>query len=330
MGDDTPNVNHHTTELATELEQRLRMIEATGITDPFAFSTSTIISATFPHSSRAGKEQVLINGNLTVTMYSRKGLPYGHYPRLVMFWLCREVLRRNANPQLTVTEARRIPLGTSLNGFLRDIGIIRGTHDSEKGGRKRASKHSYTALRNQLDRLFSTTISMDWKNTDNGLSRTNWDNVQISDEGFLWWDESYADRSDLADAYVLLSEKFFRDIIDHSVPFDALHLAGLSRYPMGIDLYGWASLRIATHSGFTRVTWRQLKGQLGTGYPDTKQGLRDFRRNARKALDEVKRVWPEAAITEWDNGLELRGNDPAVPKKVKHNYHKQFGNESPF
>lgn len=330
MGDDTPRADGDTTELATELEQRLRMIEATGISDPFAFSTSTIISATFPHSARAGKEQILINGNLTVTMYSRKGLPYGHYPRLIMFWLCREALRRNADPQLTGNEARRIPLGSSLNGFLRDVGILRGTYNSEKGGRKRASSNSYNALRNQLDRLFSTSISMDWRSTNNGLTRTNWDNVQISDEGFLWWDESFATRSDLVDAYVLLSEKFFRDIIDHSVPFDALHLAGLSRHPMAIDLYGWANLRIATHAGFTRVKWEQLKGQIGTSYPDTAQGMRNFRRNARKALSEIKIVWPDAAITEWDNGLELRGNSPAVSKNVKDDYLKRSGDESPF
>lgn len=309
-----------------ELENQLRVIQAAGVTDPYAFSSRTLIQATFPHSARAGKEKVLRNGNVTVTMYSRKGLPYGHYPRLIMCWLTREALRRNSH--LPVGEARRIPLGDSLNGFLRDVGIIRGVYNGEldengeptaRRPKKRASGNSYNALRTQLDRLFSTTVSIDYEQTINGRQGTGWDNVQLSDEGFLWWDDQDVRGSE---AYVLLTEKFFRDLVDGAVPLDPVHLAGISRHPLALDLYCWATYRIATHKGFTRVTWEQLKGQIGTSYPDTKQGIRDFRRNVRLALKEVSRVWPAGKISDWDGGLELRGHDPAVPKKAKDDFLK--------
>lgn len=302
--------------IVTDLEAKLRMIEAHGITEPLTFSTSSIITTTFPHSARTGEKQVLTNGNLTVTMYSRKGLPYGYYPRLIMFWLCREILRRNASPTLSADEARRIPLGSSLNAFLKQTGII-------KGNSKKASGKSYRALRQQLDRLFSTTISMDWDNHFGKLTRTEWNNVLISEGGSLWW-EDVGDTPRQNEAYVLLSPTFFNDVIQHAVPFSTIHLAGISRHPMAIDLYAWASLRIATHNGFTRVTWEQLKQQIGATYPDTTRGLCDFRTNVRKALAKVKEVWPEAAVSEWKGGLELRGHSPAVAKKEQDEFFKRY------
>lgn len=98
---------------------------------------------------------------------------------------------------------------------------------------------------------------------------------------------------------------------------------------MALDLYRWITYKLATHRGFTRLTWQQLKNQLGTSYPDTKQGIRDFRKNARKALEEVKRVWPEADVTDWGNGLELRGTDPAVPKKRAEDRLRQLRQDDP-
>lgn len=308
-----------------ELENRLKMVEATGVTDPYAFSSRTLIQATFPHSARAGNELVLRNGNMTVTMYSRNGLPYGRYPRLIMCWLTREALRRNRHYPLD--EARRIPLGSSLNAFLREVGVIRGVYNGDpaaKNPKKRASGDSYKAVREQLIRLFSTTISIDYDRTTRGRQGTGWDNVMVSEEGFLWWDETTL-QEDTPENYVLLTEKFFRDLVDNAVPLDAIHLAGISTYPMAIDLYCWATYRIATHKGFTRVTWDQLKGQMGTSYPDTAQGKRDFRKKARAALKAVNKVWPEANIFDWKGGLELRGHNPAVSKKDR----EKFFDEEP-
>lgn len=303
-----------------ELENRLKIVEATGVTDPYAFSSRTLIQATFPHSARAGNELVLRNGNMTVTMYSRNGLPYGHYPRLIMCWLTREALRRNR--RFPLDQARRIPLGSSLNAFLRDVGIIRGVYNGDptaKDPKKRASGDSYKAVRGQLLRLFSTTISIDYNRTAPGKQGAGWDNVMVSEEGFLWWDETTL-HEDTPENYVLLTEKFFRDLIDNAVPLDSVHLAGISTHPMAIDLYCWATYRIATHKGFTRVSWEQLKGQMGTSYPDTPQGMRNFRRKARSSLQEVSRIWPEGQIIDWGGGLELRGNSPAVPKNTKKKY----------
>lgn len=328
MLDNTPNLDGSNARIY-ELENQIRMYEEFGIRDPFCFSSRRLIQATFPHSHRVGNEIKLVNGNMDVTMYSRKGLPYGHYPRLIMCWLTREALRRNAT--MHIDEARRIPLGSSLNRFLEEIGIIRGMYatakenssseqkqSAEYNPKKRASGATYAALRKQMEKLFSTTISVDFVTTRPGISGTGWNSVQISEEGYLWWenDESVV----TPDSYVVLSAKFFRELVDGAVPLNPVHIAQLSRSPMAIDLYSWATYRIATHKGFTRVTWEQLKGQIGTGYPNTVEGRNHFRKNARIALKRVKEAWPEAGISDWGDGLDLRGKEPAVPKELQDPY----------
>ena len=59
-------------------------------------------------------------------------LPYGNLPRLILAWLCTEVVR---------TGSREIVLGKSLSDFMRALGVY-----SSSGGK-------YTRLRNQMKRL---------------------------------------------------------------------------------------------------------------------------------------------------------------------------------
>ena len=89
MNDHTlAEMNSGKSDSAAVLEARLAEIEA-GILDPYAFTSRTLIQATFPHSAKAGEKIVLVNGNMRVTMFSPNGLPYGVYPRLIMCWLTR-------------------------------------------------------------------------------------------------------------------------------------------------------------------------------------------------------------------------------------------------
>lgn len=72
-------------EVIRQIEFRSIMMEELGITEPITFFSRTLLQATFPHSyriDRQGKELTLTNGNLTITMYGRYGLPYGHYALL--------------------------------------------------------------------------------------------------------------------------------------------------------------------------------------------------------------------------------------------------------
>ena len=66
-------------------------------------------------------------------------LPFGNYPRLLTAWVSTEAVR---------TRSRVLVLGKSLSEFMRTLGVY-----SSDG-------KAYTRLRNQMDRLFSATVSL--------------------------------------------------------------------------------------------------------------------------------------------------------------------------
>ena len=123
---DTNNLDGFFTEIDGEkLSRQVSALEEAGFETPFSFSSRSLIQATFPHSYRIdaiGNSLVLENGDATISMYSDEGLPFGHYPRLIMMWITREALRRNAMG-LRIEDARIIPLGDNLARFMREIGV---------------------------------------------------------------------------------------------------------------------------------------------------------------------------------------------------------------
>ena len=307
----TQNNNDNGDDLARQLNDNIEIIEQFGINEPLAFSSRPLIHVVFPHSAKAAdKSPVLtvVNGDLRISLLSDCGLPYGHYPRLIMLWLTREALRRHHDPMLSFDVARVIPLGGSLTQFMREIGILK------PGDRLRGGKRGHIqALRLQMERLFSTSISIK-RFAGSSEPQLQWKNIPISSDGEFWWDPNFNDIAGSA-SHVVVSQDFFTELVQHAFPLNPLHLAVIHTSPLAIDLYTWATYRLAIHSGFTRITWQQLKGQLGHSYPDTSQGMRNFRRKVREALEKIRAVWPEMGVREWAGGLDLHGKNPAVPKQ---------------
>ncbi|WP_181896995.1 replication protein RepA [Corynebacterium senegalense] len=299
--------------------KEVEFIEAAGVTEPYAFTSSLFTKATFPHSVRGAREGTLVlhNGNMTVMMVSATGdeLPYGHVVRLILFWLTREACKRNA--EMDIDEARIIPLGGSIQRILREMGII-------KPG-QRAGKSQYAAFSKQLTRLAHTTITVRHNsrtNTGHGRDTTA---TLIAEESFFWWEDADVSGNLAKGSYIVLTRKFFESLVNHAVPLSSVHIAKFYNSCLALDLYGWAAHRIYTHSGTTRVTWEQLKGQIGTGYPDSLQGMRDFRRKARGAIARIAEAWPESGISEWPGGVILTGKiTPVDPKIVPPHRGPQF------
>lgn len=301
-----------------ELEARLAEIEA-GIRDPLSFTSKTLIQATFPHSARAGEKLVLVNGDTTVTMTSRHGLPYGAWPRLIMCWLTREALRRKDMP---IEEARIIPLNGSLARFMRDVGIGRAT-----GGKK----GTITALKKQMQCLFSTTIGIDVEGYVRDRKILDLDNSVIAERAEVWWTPRPHDEIDF-EGYIRLSAAFYKDLTGSAVPLDTRILRNLRKSPLAIDVYSWLTYRVSYLRQITVIRWDQIRGQLGAGYPDTPQGMRNFRKKFLAALDKVLEEWPTKSISVTDNGIMLKPGTPSVPRKAQEEFEKRFatGDENPF
>ena len=69
-------------------------------------------------------------------------LPYGILPRLLLAWVCSEAVR---------TQRRELVLGRSLYEFMRKLGM------DDRSGSVLGDR---TRLKNQMSRLFSTTVAL--------------------------------------------------------------------------------------------------------------------------------------------------------------------------
>ncbi|OKX85149.1 plasmid encoded RepA protein [Corynebacterium glutamicum] len=319
--------NHSTNSEAflnarNELELMAAEAEAGQLIDPYTFTSRTLIQATFPHSSKVGDKIKLVNGNVEVTMFSPNGLPYGVYPRLIMCWLTSEAINRK---KLPVDEARTIPLGDSLASFMREVGM--STMSGGKDG-------NIARLRKQMAALFSTFISVKTVGTtaieDMPRSFHQIENTLIADSAMLWWDPKSPEQISIQESTVTLSKNFYLDLVGSAVPLNNRILKEIRRSPMALDVYCWLTYRLSYHTGFTTVTWDQLRQQFGAGYPNDAQGKRNFKKKLTIALDKVLDAWPTKSAVVTKYGILLKQGEPSVPKKVQVELRKKYDGSAPF
>jgi len=249
--------------------------------------------ATMPHSRQESPEFTRRNGAFSMTMLARSdiGLPYGSIPRLVTSWVTTEAVR---------TKQRELILGDSLSQFMRELDLV------PTGGRW----GSITRLRDQMRRLLSAAV-MAVYDADDGWAHKS---VQMFSESRLWWDPKKPEQAGLWQSSLTLGEEFFQEVIERPVPVDMRALKALKRSPMALDIYVWLTYRMSYLSKSTQIPWPALQAQFGAGYPDTPQGLSDFRRKYKQALKKVLALYPEAKVDERDRGLLLRPSRPHVAK----------------
>ena len=115
-----------------------------------------------------GSNTSAVNGPFTLGMSAGldNKLPFGTNPRLILSWLCTEVVR---------TGSREIVLGRSLAAFMRKLGI------ASTDGRGQAR------LRNQMDRLFNCSVSMIYKD-EHGKATVN---SLIALRTEFWWNPKH-------------------------------------------------------------------------------------------------------------------------------------------
>ena len=229
------------------------------------------------------------NGPFTLGMIAglNNKLPFGTNPRLILSWLCTEVVR---------TGSREIVLGRSLSEFMRKLGI------ASTDGRGQAR------LRNQMDRLFNCSVSMIYKD-EHGKATVN---SLIALRTEFWWNPKRPDQTGLWESKVRLSESFFNEIVSHPVPLDLTTLKALKRSPLGLDLYLWLVYRTFALRAPQRLSWWQVYRQFGSD-PDKasdKRTVDAFRTKCLRELKKIKLAWPDLNYTTARGVLILL---PSVP-----------------
>lgn len=252
------------------------------------YMARVLTQATMPHKKVIGSEFERFNGLFTLSILapSKIGLPYGTIPRLLLSWLTTEAVRAKS-PELV--------LGHTLSSFMRELNLV------PSGGRW----GTITRLREQMQRLFSATISCTYE----GKANASGIGFNIAKEYHLWWEPKQPDQAALWQSTVTLNKDFFAEITDRPVPIDMRALNALKRSALALDIYCWLTYRMSYLKQNTSIPWGALQAQFGADYTRT----RDFKKKFIGQLKSVIAVYPEAKVENDDNVLILKPSKPHIP-----------------
>ena len=219
-------------------------------------------------------------------------LPFGNLPRLLLAWICTEVVR---------TQSRELVLGRSLSKFMRTLGI-----NSTSGG----ARGEQTRLRNQMRRLFGCTVQLTYKD-EQGEAAVN---SLIARRTEFWWNERKPDEPALWDSKIELGEDLFSEIIRHPVPLDMNTLRALKRSTLGLDLYLWLVYRTFALHAPLRLSWRQVYRQFGAhpAKARDKRTVDAFRTKCLRELKKIQIAWPELNYATAKGALILLPSIPVI------------------
>ncbi len=258
------------------------------------FMARTLVQATMPHSKPDGLVFERKNGavSLTIMGHPHAGLPYGSLPRLLMAWITTEAVK---------TKEPVLLLGPTLSNFMEQLDMV------PTGGRW----GSITRLREQMKRLFSSSVSCSYDRPNEG----QWAEIgfRIATETRLWWDPNKPEQAALWGSTVKLSSEFFEEIVNHPIPIDLRALKAIKQSPMAIDIYCWLTYRMSYLRKPVEIPWEALKSQFGAEYGKTKQGRYDFKRAFTEQLRKVLCTYKEVKLDVNDTGLLLKPSKTHIP-----------------
>jgi hypothetical protein len=254
------------------------------------FMARALVQATLPHKEVNGNEFTRRNGvfYLTILAPSKIGLPYGSIPRLLISWLTTEAV---------LTKKRELCLGSTLSSFMQELGFM------PTGGRW----GSITRLKEQAKRLFTSSISCTYETETNNGEK----GFRVADSHDLWWNPKSPQQVTLFESTVILSEAFFKEIVNFPVPIDLRALKLLKRSPLAIDIYCWLTYRMSYLKQNTFIPWKVLQLQFGSDYAQTDHGTRDFKRAFLRELKKVTTVY-QARLEANSENLILKPSKPHI------------------
>lgn len=262
-----------------------------------------LTQATLPHKDPKSNYFERGTGKLKISIASgsKYGVPYGGLPRLLLAWICTEAVK---------TGSSELYLGRSQHDFLKKLDL-------------RNDGKYISRIRNQCLRLVNSHISV--SSTDGNALR--FENILIARRGFVFWNAHDTENKVQWDSNLTLSTDFFASLMAAPVPLKFEVLQALKKSPMAMDIYTWLvyrmfTLRVATGRGgrsVAHVPWAGLRMQLGTGYANTPQGMRDFKKAFKSRLKEALIFYPEAGhcIKETSEHLILTPARLHIVKKPK-------------
>jgi hypothetical protein len=238
------------------------------------------------------------NGDVTIRLESgaiwngikmqEQPLPYGVYPRLIMVHISSEAVQ---------TKTRNINIGTTARQFLMKLGVPIG--GGQRGG--------YTGFKRQMQALAACRLTL-------GLTRDNraYTMSTLPIEKFEAWLQHDDQQLSMWPGKLQLSEPFYDTLTEHAVPLDPRALGALKHSATALDIYAWLAHRLwrVRNTNGVRLSWSNLMDQFGQEYKDQK----NFQREFKKTLRQVRPVYPDAKLEVVRGGLMLYSSPPPIPK----------------
>jgi hypothetical protein len=218
--------------------------------------------------------------------YHEMPLPYGTRPRLVLFHVCSEAIRRKS-PEVEVER--------SASGFLERLGI-------GKGG------ESMAAFKRQMLALAACRMQIGYR-TETKVVNVKCDPISRFDA----WMQHDNGQLGLWPGSITLSSDFYETLREHAVPLDPRAIGALQNSALALDTYTWLAhrlCRVKQNKGVT-LYWKNLKDQFGQEYRCDK----DFKREFSGALRKAQAVYPDAKMEFVRGGLRLFPSPPPVKRR---------------
>ena len=286
--DDSPQAQHY----FTQADQVNQLVSAREADADLGFMGRLMVLCSLPRSNPGDRHQYQrVNGpyKLILSRTGKYKLPFGNLPRLLMAWISTEAVQ---------TQSRELILGDSLSEFMRTLGAYSN------------SGRVYTRLRNQMNRLFHSSVEFTQEHEQGNRFVAS----RVVDRGEFWWDPKRPDDRSLWKSKIRLGEDFFNEIISRPVPLDMNTLTALKRSSLGLDLYLWTAYRTFALKRPLRLSWRHLYRQFGVdpAKADNRRTVDDFRKDCLRELKKIKLAWPELNYAVAKGVLILLPSTPAI------------------
>ena len=270
--------------------------------DDMAFMHAIMCQVGLPRSKVDGLEFERSCGNAALNVsagklwdgrkFVQQPVPYGAMPRLMLGYMNTFAVR-NKTPE--------IPVGDSASAFLKMLG------KSTSGGKT----GPYTTFRKQVMALSACRMTLGFN--ANGRAYT-FDGKPI--EQFDAWLQSTEEQRPLWPGSVVFSDKYFKTLIEHSIPLDIRAYMALQGSSLAMDIYTFLADRLHRIAGRpVMLHWLNLREQFGQEYQG-KNADKDFRSKFLVALLQVLAVYPQAKVKQVKGGILLFPSAPPIPYKA--------------
>ena len=143
-------------------------------------------------------------------------------------------------------------------------------------------------------------------------------NTQLMEEWDLWFDSRDPNQGSFIESYLKLTPQFFKHIAESPIPIDLNVLRELNK-PRAMDIYIWLTVKqywLAKNNreAYT-FTWDMIAANFTTKALDSNDARQNFRKEIKKAIQELRTAWPNAGITADTDGVTVTRTAPSVQQK---------------